>query len=132
MVFHISSTTKISDISKQFTVLFSGCNKLKHVVLLKINALKWHNMVICLRLAPIAYLGDMRVDTLWNYANYCLVSKSFASGKEEGIFNSAPFFPKAQQKFITIYMRPITGLPVNYHSLSGRPTAPTAWHEMPT
>jgi hypothetical protein len=59
---------KIADISEEFAVLSSGCGKLRDVVLLKINALMWHDVVICLSMAPEAYLEDMRVDTLRNSA----------------------------------------------------------------
>lgn len=39
LVFHTSSTTKIFDTSKQFTVLFIECIQLEDVILLKINAI---------------------------------------------------------------------------------------------
>lgn len=132
MVFHISSTTKISDISRQFAVLFSGCNKLKHAVLLKINA----------RVARYGHMPKFGTNCLsWRYESWYIVElckllfsgQKLSLGKEEGKFNSAPFFLKAQHNFITIYMCAATrALPVNYHSLSGRPTGLTVWHEMPT
>jgi hypothetical protein len=62
LVFHILSTTKIFYISREFSILFVGCNQLTYAVLFKnkckfANVLPWDDMVIWLSMAPTGLGG---------------------------------------------------------------------------